>query len=96
MVLSEHPVEEHAAQQGEAQFVPKVFYSVSTVCLPRQSVLYVQLSHLVCAKFKGHFYNFQQSAITYNRLQYGNYRTSGTFDDTHASCYTTWHISCWS
>ena len=48
------------------KFVPKVFYSVSTVCLPRQSALSVRLCHLVYAKVKGQYYNFKQKAVTSN------------------------------
>ena len=66
------------------KLVPKVFYSVSTVCLPRQSALSVRLCHLVHAKVKGHCYNFKQKAVTSKHAQFGNYRMGGTFDDTHA------------
>ena len=43
--------------------------------------------------YKGHFYDFQQSAITCHHSQYGNYRTGGTFDDAHAPCYKSLYIT---
>ena len=36
---------------------------------------------------KGHFSNFQWSAVTSHHSQYGNYRTGSAFDDAHAPCY---------